>query len=42
MAPLVVKDKVIVGWDGGEFGIRASSLGRRQDRQGAVAVQRHT
>ncbi len=37
-APIVVKDKVLVGISGGEFGVQASHDGLRpQDRQAGVA-----
>ena len=39
MAPLVVKDKVIVGVGGGEYGIRGFIAAYdAQDRQGSVAL----
>ena len=42
-APLVVKDKVIVGVAGGEYGIRGFIAAyRRQDRQGSLALLHHS
>jgi len=45
MAPLVVKDKVIVGVAGGEYGIRgfiaAFDAVRRRDGKGSVALLYH-
>ena len=42
MAPLVVKDKVLVGNSGGEFGVRGWLDGaRRGDRQDRLARLQH-
>ena len=43
LAPLVVKDKVIVGVGGGEYGIRGFIAAfDARDRQGSVALQHHS